>query len=358
MEHWKDRATINLDTVYFEYVKDAQIQGSSEVYIWDLDKTYLDSSIDSFSGLMRTIFEQSFSKKNVPGTSTLLRSLSQYRKKHFNEEFFPLFFVSASPPQMESKIYEKFTLDEIRPIGMFYKDNLRNLSPKRFLFLRKQIGYKLQSLMQLRTRLSETVKMICFGDDSEADATIYNIFSDICSRRYVENKTIMLLEELGVTDSQIEEILRLQSVVPIQDPVEKIYINLATDTDPEYYMKFGRRTVPTASTLQVAMDFVQDQRLSLEGLGNVIDVLKDKYGQTDDQLIVSFEDLTRRRVLGLSSFEMIKNYFIERKMISHSWVSKWTPLKEKTIDAGRVYELDGHYEPWIPRQIDYMNDYR
>ncbi|MBC7742893.1 MAG: DUF2183 domain-containing protein [Bdellovibrionaceae bacterium] len=358
MAHWKQRSITNLDVVYFDYQAKAQFDGNAEVYVWDLDKTYLDTSIDSFSGLFRTIFEKAFTKKNVPGTPSLIRSLSRYRKKHFNEVDFPIFFVSASPPQLESKIFEKFVIDDIKPIGMFYKDNLKNLAPKRFLFLKKQVGYKLQSLLQLRSSLSKSVRMICFGDDSESDATIYNLFSDICSRRHTETELTQLLEDLGVTYAQIDEILRLQSVIPIQDPVEKIYINLATDTDPEYYLKFGRRTFPTYNTFQVALDLVQDQRLSLEELGTIIDVLTQKYGQTHEQLVLSFEELIRRRILGLSSFEMIKNYFIEKKMLTYSWMSKVEPIKEKVIDQGHVYELDGLFEPWIPRHIDYINEYR
>jgi hypothetical protein len=358
MAHWKQRSTTNLDVVYFDYQSKAQIDNADEVYIWDLDKTYLDTSIDSLSGLLHTIFEKAFTKKNVPGTPDIIRSLARYRRKHFNEQDFPLFFVSASPPQMESKVYEKFVIDEIQPIGMFYKDNLRNLAPKKFLFLKKQIGYKVQSLLQLRTRLSKNVKMICFGDDSESDATIYNLFSDICARRQTENELMQLLEDLGVNHAQIDEILRLQSVIVVQDPVEKIYINLATDTDPEYYLKYGRRTLPTYNSFQVALDLVQDQRLSLEELGFIATGLMEKYRFSSDLLVSAFEELIRRRVLGLSSFEMIKNYFIEQKIISLSWMPKSEPLKEKTLDNGHVYELEGIFEPWIPRHIDYLKDYR
>jgi hypothetical protein len=358
MTHWKQRSTTNLDVVYFDYQDKAKLEQADEVYIWDLDKTYLDTSIDSLSGLMHTIFEKAFTKKNVPGTPDLIRSLSRYRKKQSDETNFPLFFVSASPPQMESKVYEKFVIDEIQPIGMFYKDNLKNLAPKKFLFLRKQIGYKVQSMLQLRSRLNKNVKMICFGDDSESDATIYNLFSDICARRHTENQLTMLLDDVSVNYAQIDEILRLQSLIPIQDPVEKIYINLATDTDPEYYLKYGRRTLPTYNSFQVALDLVQDQRLSLEELGSIADSLIGKYNFTGDLLVQTFEELIRRRVLGLSSFEMIKNYFIEKKILPLTWYPKIEPLKEKIVDNGRVYELDGIFEPWIPRQTDYLKDYR
>jgi len=356
MKNWKNYSEINLDVVYFNYKEGYDFSQYSEVYVWDLDKTYLDTSIDSIKGLFSTIFEKSLTKKNVPGTSELLKSIAHTRKKHFTETDFPLFFVSASPPQMESKIYEKFILDGISPLGMFYKDNLKNLTPTRLLFLKKQIGYKLQALMQLRCHLHSEVKMICFGDDSESDAIIYNLFSDVCARRHTPMQLEKLLENLGVSKVQIEEILKLQSLVAIQDPVEKIYINLATDTDPDYYHKFGRRTLATYDTFQVALDLVQDQRLSLEELGIVIEALMEKYNYSPTQLIKGFEDLIRRRVMGLSSFEMIKNYLIEKKIVSLSWTSKTEPLREKIVENGHVYQLEGLFEPWVRTETDYLRD--
>jgi hypothetical protein len=354
---WKKRSDINLDVVYFNYQPKLALDAFSEIYIWDLDKTYLDTTIDSLKGLFATVFEKSFSKKNVPGANELIKSLARFRAKNFSEEQFPLFFVSASPPQMERKIFEKFELDQIHPLGMFYKDNLKNLVPSKFTFLKRQVGYKLQALMQLRTQLREDVRIMCFGDDSESDVIVYNLFSDVCARRHTKNQLERLLDKLGVPPVQVEEILRLQSLVDIQDPVEKIYINLATDTDADYYTKFGRRTLATYDSFQIALDLVQDQRLSLEELGSVMDELRTKYGFGPAQITKSFQDLIRRRVMGLSSFEMIKNYLIERKVISHSWVSPTVPLREKIVENGHVYELEGLFEPWVRPEINYLHEY-
>lgn len=354
---WKQRSMTQLDVVCFDYTQGIDLSSFNEVYIWDLDKTYLDTKIDSFKGLMRAVFETSQSKKNVPGASELIRSISRFRSKHFSEKVFPLFFVSASPPQMESKIIEKFNLDQIYPLMMFYKDNLKNLAPKRFSFLKKQVGYKLQSLLQLRLLLNPKVKILCFGDDSESDATIYSLFSDICARRQTSRQLVELLEDLGVNSQQIDEILRLQSLIEVQDPVDKIYINLATDTDPQYYMKYGRRCLATYNSFQIAIDLVQDQRLSLEEFGQVIMSLMEKYQFTQDQLINNFVDLVKRRVIGLSTFEMIKNYLIEQKMMTQDWKTPVVPQKEKKVLAGRVYELEGYHESWVRKNIDYVREY-
>ncbi|MBX3034493.1 MAG: hypothetical protein KF865_11265, partial [Bdellovibrionaceae bacterium] len=183
MADWRARAELFGDVVFFRSSTPEIEKSSPEVFVWDLDKTYLDTTIDSLSGLLQAVIERAFSKKNIPGTDTLLRTLAQERAMRTGSQLFPIYFITASPPQMEARITEKFVFDNIRPLGCFYKDNLKNLRPGRFWRLTKQVGYKLQALMQLRVRLADEVRQVCFGDDSETDAVIYNLYSDICARR-------------------------------------------------------------------------------------------------------------------------------------------------------------------------------
>src|ERR1017187_7856768 len=123
-----------LDVVYFEYEKPLNV--AEIVYIWDIDKTYLDTQFESLRGLIKTAFEKAFQKRNVPGTASLLRALVGDHPEH------PLYFISASPPQMEQKIYQKMQLDNISPRGIFFKDNLKNFRPRKFKRLKQQLGYK------------------------------------------------------------------------------------------------------------------------------------------------------------------------------------------------------------------------
>lgn len=358
MADWRDRSEMNGDVVFFRYVSEGMERSHDEVFVWDIDKTYLDTTIDSLSGLMTTVLEKALNKKNVPGTNTLMQSLSAYRKQQKGYMYFPIYFISASPPQLEERIYEKFALDNIRPFGCFYKDNLANLRPGRLWRLTKQVGYKLQALLQLRTRLAENVKQICWGDDSETDAIIYNLYSDICSRRLSSNEIRTILEKLNVTGEQVNTILTLQEDIPEQDPVEKIYINLATDTDPDYYLKFGRRTLATYNTFQVALDLYQDGRLGFEGIYAVLQDMVYNYAYTPEELMKSFDEFIRRGVLGERAYEEVKAFFVEKSLLLDSFTPSVAPLKEKTVDAGHVYELEGEHEPWIPERIDYLHDYR
>lgn len=356
MASWEERSDVFGDVVFFNYMKTDTISNVNEVFVWDLDKTYLDTSIDSLSGLFQALIEKAFHKRNIPGTKTLLQCLTRQFKEKKSE--FPLFFITASPPQMEERIFEKITYDGIKCFGAFYKDNLKNIRPGRFWRLTRQVGYKLQALLQLRTQLSEDVQQILWGDDSESDAVIYNLYSDICSRRVSQDELRRILSFYYVTGEQVDIILQLQDLIPVQDPVRKIYINLATDTDPEYYLKFGRRTFPTYNTFQVAVDLFQDNVLSLKDVNEIIQDMVFNYEFSIEELIRSFDEMIRRRTLGDRAFQILKDHFIAENMIPKDFKPTVIPLAEKTVRDGRVYELEGEHENWVLDRVDYMNDYR
>lgn len=354
---WRSRAQISGDVVYFQYSTQGVEKNVSEVFVWDLDKTYLDTSLDSLWAVLRIAIERAFQKKNIPGTQALLTVLAREWSQQ-NQNVFPIFFITASPPQMEERMTEKFTYDRIKPLGCFYKDNLRNLHPKRLWRLTKQVGYKVQALLQLRTRLGKDVQQVLFGDDSESDAVIYSLYSDICARRLGAADLRELLRSLWVTGEQIDEILQLQLKVPENDPVQKVYINLAEDTDPEYYLKFGRRTLPTANSFQVAVDLYQDCRLSREGVLAVAQDLVYNFGFTPDELLVSFEDLIRRKVLGARAVSDLLIFFAEKGLFPVSYKPSFHVANETRVENGRVFQLEGHFEPWVPERVDYFHDDR
>ncbi len=357
MASWKERALIDGDVVYFRYAAKETEMVMKEVFVWDLDKTYLDTTFDSLSSLIRTVVERAFNKKNVPGTKALLLALSHSWKKDFHTQL-PLYFITASPPQMEERISEKFSFDEMKPFGSFYKDNLKNLHPQRLWRLNKQVGYKIQALLQLRLKLHPEVKQSLFGDDSESDAVIYNLYSDICARRIGPQELRSVLRSLNVTYDQIDQILNLQSLVPEMDPVKKIYINLAVDTDTDYYLKFGRRTLPTYNAFQMAVDLFQDLRVNAEGVAAVATDMIYNYGFTPDEILRSFEDLLRRKLLGQKSVAQLIPFLTEKGLFPAAYQSPYTVLAESLVENNQVIQLEGQFEDWIQKRVDYIHDYR
>jgi hypothetical protein len=358
MKDWKARSQILGDVVFFRYVQLDVENTFEEVFVWDLDKTYLDTSWGSLKELWRTALEKAGQKRNVPGTGSLVRALKTSWEEERGARAFPIFFITASPPQMESKIREKLELDEILPLGAFFKDNLKNLKPKRLWRLTQQVGFKLQSLLQLRVRLKDDVRQVLWGDDSESDAVIYSLYSDICARRWSEKELLNILRGLHVVGEQTDTILELQDQMPVGDPVEKIYINLATDTDPDYYLKFGRRMVPTYNTFQAALDLKQDGRLSSEQVIRVAQDMATNYGFTNEELESSFDNLVRRQLLGESTVKEILPLLQSQGLFAPDFTPSIEAKPISSQVGKRVYALEGVHEPWVPEHIDYLHEFR
>lgn len=347
MSDWRKRGRFSGNSVFFRYVHPQLEKQSDIIYIWDIDKTYLDTHFESLRGLINTIREKAFQKRNVPGTRVLLSALLA---RHQEEEAFPVYFVSASPPQLEKKIHTKLELDGIKPYGAYFKESLKDLKPKSFRRLNRQVGYKLQSLLDLRMRLNDSVEQILWGDDSESDAIIYSLYSDICAKRLKESEIRKILDNLNVEAFQVDIILELQKKIPIEDPVKKIYINLINDTDPDYYLKYGRRMLPTSNTLQLALDLYQDKRINKTQLIQVAQDMMTNYGFIQDEMSQSFDDFIERRVLE-------KEIIVETYDILMS--SEIFPSYYKHYPIPDDYIIPKpNLKGWIPDYIDYFNDFR
>ena len=359
MSDWRSKAEITADVVLFRYKTDPIERETSDVYVWDLDKTYLDTTFESLSGLWRTIREKAFQKRNVPGTATLVRALrDHWQEVHRGRKDFPIYFITASPPQLERKIHDKLAFDGIYPFGLFCKDNLRNVSPRRWRRLTQQVGFKLQSLLQLRLHMPENVRQILWGDDSEADAIIYSLYSDLCARRLGDRDARQILKHLKVIGQQVDTILRLLEEIPEGDPVEKIYINLAADTDADYYLKFGRRILPTYNTFELALDLFQDGRLSE---GQVLNVARDlvlNYGFGVEELEHSLDQMISRAVLAEATVARVLPLLQAERLLRVPFVPT-VPARAVISQVGaRVFELEGVTEPWVPNHIDYLREDR
>ncbi len=354
---WKlmgvSKPTKSGDVIYFECTNNKPFP-EALVYVWDIDKTYLDTQFETLRGLFRTAFEKAFQKRNVPGTATLIRALEATKTASKN---LPIYFISASPPQMASKIFQKMQIDRISPWGVYFKDNLKNFRPRKFGRLKHHVGFKVQALLELRKQLSEKNRLILFGDDSESDAVIYSLFSDICCRRISVREILSLLEALHVQPEQRQKILRLQREIPESDPVEKIYINLVADTDPDYYGKFGRRVLATFTTFQAALDLFQDNRIDQTSLLTVAQDLLKNYGFTPEELAKSFEDLHKRGFLKSPTQNQVLPILKEQGMVPDHYAPSFIPSQTLQKLGEKILGLDLE-EPWVPTHIDYLHDFR
>ncbi len=356
----KNRRQVQIigDAIFFSYAPITEFSSFEEVYVWDLDKTYLDTHWQSLKDIFRVSFTDNFHRNNVPGTGTLVGALKQSWKQKRGEGPFPIFFITASPPQMEKKIREKLESDNILPQGIFFKDNLKNLWPGRFWKLSQHVGYKVSALLYMRTLLKADVTQVLWGDDSETDAIIYSLYSDLASRRLAGDESERVLKNFQVTHEQLVRIDSALAQIPVADPVEKIYINLAVDTDPEYYLKFGRRMIPSYNALQIALDLYQDNRLGLE---HVLQVGKDlliNYSYSVDELQRSLDELIRRQIIGEQTYLTLKPTLVSAGLLHSDYTPSIAPVKLITDNGDGNFEVSGIHEPWVPERIDYLHDYR
>src|SRR5207248_8934434 len=127
---------------------------TKEVYVWDLDRTYLRTEFDSLRDLIRTALQKAKDKVAYPGVSALMRALrggpEPDEKSKTGRR--PIYFVSASPPQIRKVILEKFALDGVEIDGVYFKEHMRNVRPSQARWLRVILGLHIQRALALRQR--------------------------------------------------------------------------------------------------------------------------------------------------------------------------------------------------------------
>jgi hypothetical protein len=226
------------------------------IFVSDIDRTYLDTQIDSLGGLLRAAFETPERKANIPGFSTILRAVR--RGPHEAPQKNPLFFLSASPPQISAKIFTKMKLDGVEHDGVIFKNQLRHIQSGNFNKLREQLSYKLAALMLLWARSPKNAKIIFFGDDSESDAVVISLFAEVVAGGIRGLELSELLTSLGVGKAEALHVgWASRNLGEPRFPVHAAFINLETGSQPNYYERLGPFLFATESSLQVALTLAE-----------------------------------------------------------------------------------------------------
>lgn len=332
---------------------------SGYVVISDIDKTYLATQIESIGGLLKTALETAETKDNIPGFSIILRALRRGAAAEALET--PLFFVSASPPQMAQTLMAKMEIDGVEHNGIIFKDQMVHVRKRNFKKLREQIGYKLEALLALHTVLPPDVKYILFGDDSESDPVIYSLFGDVLGGILRGNALRELLAALGVYPEESLKVVQLsESLGEPCFPVENIFINLVTGSQPAYYSRFGPHFYATDNSLQVALTLFEKNLIRERAVRSVGRELVLYYDMNPVKLL---DSLKQGALRGLYGFETLLKLWVtlsqdrvlpvpaegdfsllERgeltRLSRHRWLEElsktdWKTLRHRYDDEGR-----------------------
>src|SRR3989338_450048 len=243
-----------------------------DIYIWDVDKTYLHTNFESFKGLMNILFEFAIDKTAIPGAKELLRELR--RGKESKIGLSPIFFISASPVMLKKVLEGKFLIDGVQHDGIVLKDyrSLRRLLGK--VRIKNNFPYKLMCLLTHRLLIPEKSTEILFGDDFERDADIYSLYADILSHKIDREGVKKYLLKEKLIKKEIEKILALvekNQKRSSKEVVKKIFIHQIKHQDPKWFLKYGDRLVATQDYRQTAEILYTMGKISKSGLKRISD---------------------------------------------------------------------------------------
>ncbi|MBK7977660.1 MAG: hypothetical protein IPK07_31880 [Deltaproteobacteria bacterium] len=311
-----------------------------DVYIWDVDKTYLDTQFDSFKGLMRIPFEGAIDKRAFPGTAQLLKELRRGPGQRPIEA--PLYFISASPPKLRSVLERKMLLDGVEFDGLTLKDPVQNVRRGGLRALKAQLAYKLVGLLLHRLDFPAGAHETLFGDDVESDALIYVLYADVVAGR-IRGADLLRILQRHRTEYQLAEwIVSFADGIPVTRSVQRIFIHLAYGTDPDRFAPFGPTVIPVRDSLQPAVLLEAHGKIAASGVIRVAAAMREA-GRTDLDLLASLLDLVRRRLVGGTRFDALTTQLARERLLPPELGFGRTPAPRKL----RHHAVN---EPWLPER--------
>lgn len=180
-------------------------------FICDLDKTYLETNIESLIAMARTAFEDAPEKQTVAGATETLKAA-----RWCNPCGKPsaLHFVSASPPQIRTVIEAKLKLDGLQWNSDTYKNQVYNLRKGRMDLLRNHVAYKSYAICNILRQVAPNSRVVFIGDNAEHDAYIYSGFKFYASGRLNQQQYIEYIRLSGDLDNLSEEISEALAELP------------------------------------------------------------------------------------------------------------------------------------------------
>jgi hypothetical protein len=196
---------------------------TGEIYVWDIDKTYLDTRFSSVRGLLGIPFELAIDKRALPGTVPLLRALRHGPGEESALQ--PIYFISGSPKELRRTVERKMTLDAVQFDGITFKDQVGLLKARRPRGIVEQVGYKLKALLLYRREHPPGARYMLFGDDVERDLESFLLFGEVCAG--LRGASLRgRLAKMGVHATDVEEAASIADALPVTaDPVTGIFIH-------------------------------------------------------------------------------------------------------------------------------------
>lgn len=274
------------------------------IFVWDVDKTYLDTDFKSIWGLLRIPLEMAIDKTIIPGTAATLQECRRGPGERPVQT--PIFFVSASPPQLAGVIRRKMLLDGLQPDGFLFKDQLQLALDGRFRELKFQVEYKLTAHWSLIAELPPEAQLVVVGDDWESDGQVFHLL-DATQRGDLSGDALATaLADAGVHPKSIDAMVELAAKATGRAQVKLACVILTRGRDPSYFDPFRPVVHAAREALQAAALFADHGLVSPGGVARVAWRLRADWGWTAAQVDTSIADLTTRALVAAELVEQIR----------------------------------------------------
>jgi len=310
---------------------------SGEVFVCDIDRTYLYTRFSSLQGLAQIPFEFAIDKRDIEGMAPLLREIR--RGPGHESRHTPLYFISASPAQLRPVIQRKMLLDGLEFDGTVFKDWLGVLASFRLRRLKEQLGFKLTALLLHRAELPEGAHEVLIGDDMESDALTFTLFADAVARRIPDDRLLQVLLHHGVGLEDARAICELRSDLPATDAVKRAYIRMERHASPDAFREYWPHVAICLGAFQMALCLWHEGSISHEGVERVAaDLLSHGHAPTDlaDRLVDACRRGLLAREAGLRLREQLGPDILPEGAplpeVAPEWVvpqghGRWTPAR-------------------------------
>lgn len=264
-----------------------------KVFVWDIDKTYLETHFSSLKGMTRIPVEFAIDKKAIPGMPEILRGL----RRGPGEDFAcaPLYFVSASPPQMRKVIQRKMLMDGVEYDGIILKDWLKTLRQLRPGRLKEQAGFKICALLSGRLNRPRSVEYL-FGDDVESDAEAFFIYARLLSGKLSAGQAEQKMVAAGIKKDDRRCIRTLlDRLGPERGRVDRAFIHLERGTPPERFASLAPEVVPVQGAVQLSLALFGLDLVDAETVQRAVESVKASLSPTVIDLLL--KDALERKLI-------------------------------------------------------------
>lgn len=265
------------------------------VFVWDIDKTYLSTSFSTVRGLLSIPLEFAVDKIAIPGMPEVIRALRRGPGDRYAGH--PLYFVSASPPQLRRVLEHKMLMDGVEYDGITSKDWLKCILQRRPGRLREQAGFKICALLAGRLRRPASREFL-FGDDVEEDAAAFSIYARLVNGDLPHGEASEVLRAQGVKKDDRRCIYTAMETLPGSlGRVERIFIHLERNTPPEKFEQYEGLVVPVRGSGQLGFALYETGLIDSTAARQVVEAIIEKSRSPQDLVELISQDALERGLI-------------------------------------------------------------